>query len=129
VVPTSAGWSRPVVFDDSAWHADISRASERARDVATAARRRFERRGLHAYPLIECDPEGRDGTRLAACVKAYLPSASPVRYAMVFLEAETIDKEQALLYLAFGVRHQQRGSRQLTVYQRAHERLRGTAFR
>jgi hypothetical protein len=43
------------------------------RAVGTRERGRLEREGVVATELFGCDPEPRDGTRLAGCVKTYLP--------------------------------------------------------
>jgi hypothetical protein len=49
--------------------------SSRARAQALReARSQFEQDGVEIKILRRCDPEGRDGTKLPACFKVYLPS-------------------------------------------------------
>ncbi len=74
--------------------------------------------------LQRCDPEGRDGTRLADCLKAYVPP--PVgRFGIVF-RLTVSDGRAQLDYVAFGVRHHPPQSRAPTVYHLAHYRLHGS---
>lgn len=71
--------------------------------------------------LRRCEAEGRDGTRLAACVKVYLPPpAGP--FGMVFRIARD-DKGTKLALLAFGVRHPPRHANAPSVYRLADRRL------
>lgn len=71
--------------------------------------------------LRRCDPEGRDGTKLPAGFKVYLPAPNG-KFGMVFRFVR--DSEGlALRYLAFGVRHHPRNSNAQTVYEIAHQRL------
>jgi hypothetical protein len=78
--------------------------------------------GLPADQLNACDPEGRDGTRLGGCVKTYVPWPAG-RFGAVMLPVRHPDRPLALRVIAFGVRHQPRGSHALTVYEIAHRRL------
>ena len=89
------------------------------------ARSQFEREGVEIKALRRCDPEGRDGTRLPACFKVYLP-APDGKFGMVFRFVRNADG-LALRYLAFGVRHHPRGSKAPTVYEIADRRLNGGA--
>jgi hypothetical protein len=87
------------------------------------ARSHFERDGVKIKSLRRCDPEGRDGTKLPACFKIYLPAPNG-KFGMVFgfvRDGEGL----ALRYLAFGLRHHPRDSNALTVYELAHRRLHG----
>lgn len=71
--------------------------------------------------LRRCDPEGRDGTKLPACFKVYLP-APDGKFGMV-LRFIRDGESLALRYLAFGVRHHPRDSNALTVYEIADRRF------
>lgn len=62
-----------MAFDDDALAEDLERASSGGRAHAVAARREFERRGIDVGRLRPCAAEGPDRTRLAGCVKTYLP--------------------------------------------------------
>jgi len=70
---------------------------------------------------------GEDGTRLAGCLKVYVPLAerrpSKRPYGFVFELAEARDGGVTLRLLAFGERHPRPGVR--SVYERAHKRLHG----
>lgn len=91
--------------------------------VLRDARSQFERDGVEIKTLRRCDPEGRDGTKLPACFKVYLPPPNG-KFGMV-LRFVRDDDGLALRYLAFGIRHHPRDSNALTVYDVAHRRLRG----
>src|SRR5262245_42107106 len=51
--------------------------------VLREARSHFERDGVEIKALRRCDPEGRDGTKLPASFKVYLPTLNG-RFGMVF---------------------------------------------
>lgn len=110
------------VFDAEAWAEDMAATTPAGRLVADEARRRFDAGGVPVEELRRCDPEGRDGTRLPGCVKVYLPPPAG-RFGMVFRLTRDPSKRPVLVLVAFGVRHHPRGSRALTLYQRAHRRL------
>ena len=74
--------------------------------------------------LRQVQEEGFDRTVLPHCVKVYLPPPAG-RFGMVF-EVVLIEGQLRLEYIAFGVRHHPRDSHATTVYQLAHQRLRGT---
>ncbi len=114
--------SPPVVFDDAAWAEDLARASAAGREVAEAARRQYEQDGVALGELRACDPEGPDGTRLAHCVKVYLP-APHGRHGMVFTIERDGRGRLRLSFAAFGLRHPSRASRQPSVYRIADRRL------
>lgn len=109
------------LFDDAAVAEDLQRASDAGQDVARAARSEYEQDGVPVGVLLACDEEGADGTRLAHCVKVYLPPPDG-KFGMVF-RIERRDGKLRLVYAAFGVRHHPRGSNAPTVYQIAHDRL------
>ena len=99
------------------------RSGRAGADALREARGQFEQGGVEIKALRRCDPEGRDGTKLPACFKVYLPAPNG-KFGMVFRfvrESEGL----ALRYLAFGVRHQPRDSNTQTVYEIAHRRLHG----
>lgn len=116
----------PVVFDDAVWAEDLARAPERGREVALAARDEFE---LHGVPLAYvrgCEVEGPDGTRLAECVKVYLPAASGAHGMVLKIERDRTNRRLRLACIAFGPRHPPRKSRTPPVYEIAHIRLGGS---
>ncbi len=120
---TSGGHPRFAVrFDDLLFGEDLRHATPSGREVATRARRRFEDHGAELSELRRCDPDARDGTSLANCVKAYLPTADG-RWRMVF-EAlrDPASGTLVLAYLAFGVAHPEHPW-QRSVYEVAHRRL------
>jgi hypothetical protein len=91
--------------------------------VLRETRKRFEHDGAEIKALRHCDPEHRDGPKLPACFKAYLPPPNG-KFGMV-LRFVRDDDGLALRYLAFGVRHHPRNSNAPTVYDIAHRRLHG----
>lgn len=115
----------PVVVDAAGLDEDLAHASEAGRVVAKAALRQFDRDGgVELARLRRCSAEGRDGTRLAGCVKVYLPAeAGPWR--MVFDATKMGLSRGHLLLLAFGLGHPKRPW-QPSVYRVAHERLHAT---
>jgi len=56
-----------VRFDEEALAEDLAHASASGREVGERAR--LERDGIAVSELRACAAEGRDGTRLAGCVK------------------------------------------------------------
>ena len=117
-----------MVFPGGVWRADVEARyspGTGARVAADTARREFERDGVAGSELRACEPQGPRGTRLADCLKVYLPiKAGDPRerpFGMVFIDVG--EHSPALLMLAFGVRHPPEGSRQLSVYQLADRRL------
>ncbi len=111
----------PARFDPAPWEEDLARSAVSGRASAYDARRDYEPRGVPVSHLKACEAEGRDGTKLPAYLKAYVPQPDG-KFGMVF----TIDSEAhkpALLFLAFGVRHHPSGSHAPTVYEIAHQRL------
>lgn len=110
-----------VLFDDAAFAEDLGRASDAGQEVGHATRSKYEQDGVSIDDLLACDEEGTDGTRLAHCVKVYLPPPDG-KFGMVF-RIERRDGKLRLAYAAFGVRHHPRDSNAPTVYQIAHDRL------
>lgn len=84
----------------------------------------LERAGAPIDQLRPCEDHGRDGTRLAGCLKLYVPlPAGP--WGIVLQLAR--DQHGALLaVLAFGLRHPPT-PRRSSVYQLAHQRLHSKA--
>ncbi len=113
----------PARFAPDPWNEDLARSTPVGRQAAEAARRDYEANGIPRSHLRPCEAEGRDGTNLPQCFKAYLPQPDG-RFGMVF----TIDKdadEPTLVFLAVAVRHHPKDSHAPTVYQIAHQRLQG----
>jgi hypothetical protein len=71
---------------------------------------------------MACQAEGRDGARLGGCVKTYIPWPDG-RFGAVFVPVTHPSRPMALRAIAFGVRHQPRGSVAPTVYEVADRRL------
>jgi hypothetical protein len=111
-----------VRFDELAFSDDLEHATPAGRDVAQAARQRLERDGTDLQEFRRCDPDGRDGTRLANCVKVYLPGPGG-RWRMVFeITRDKMSGALGLTYRAFGVGHPEHPW-QPSAYQVAHRRL------
>lgn len=72
---------------------------------------------------MACQVEGRDGTMLGGCVKTYVPWPGG-RYGAVMVAVSHPERPVGLRVIAFGIRHQPRDARALTVYQIADRRLR-----
>ncbi len=113
----------PARIDPATWTEDIGCTGAADRAGIEAAKRRYERSGVPLTELRPCDAEGRDGTELPDCVKAYLPAPAG-RFGMVF-SVDRASTGLTFVYLAFGARHQPHGSNARTVYQLAHRRLHG----
>ncbi|HEY6145967.1 MAG TPA: hypothetical protein VIV13_06810 [Solirubrobacterales bacterium] len=112
-----------VLFHEGAFAEDTMRSGRAGAKALREARSRFERDGVEVKELRRCDSEGRDGTKLPACFKVYLPAPSG-KFGMVLRFVR--DREGiALRYLAFGVRHHPRDSNAQTAYEIAHRRLHG----
>lgn len=112
-------------FDADVWVEEVGQLDQDApmRAVAERGRTEIGAPGVPRSELLACRPGG-DGTRLALCVKVYLPlGESPPSerpYAFVFEPAERRDGSVMLRLLAFGERHPAAGER--SVYERAHNR-------
>ncbi len=90
-------------FDALAWQQDLARSTDEGRNVARAARGRYEKDGILAHDLRPCEAGARDGTTLPGGFKAYLPPPAG-RFGTVFQFRRAGD-QAVLIYLAFGVRH------------------------
>jgi hypothetical protein len=112
-----------VAFDEIAWNEDLRSATASGRESARQIRRRIEGRGQPIDELLACDEDGRDGTRLAGCVKTYVPQPLGP-WGLVYLIARDTEGRLRLDHLAFGLRHPPVG-RRASVYQIAHQRLHG----
>jgi hypothetical protein len=121
-LPIRRGHAR-VLFNEGAFAEDTMRSGRAGAEALREARNHFERDGVEIKTLRRCDPEGRDGTRLPACFKVYLPPPSG-KFGMVFRFVRG-NEGLALRYLAFGIRHHPRDSNAQTVYEIAHRRLHG----
>jgi hypothetical protein len=114
-----------VRFDEEAFAEDLHHATRAGREVGDRERARLEREGIPTDELQPCAPEGPEGTRLAGCVKTYLPRPDG-QWGMVFTGDLEPDGSPVLVALAFGLRHPERPW-QPSVYQVAHRRLHGAA--
>jgi hypothetical protein len=110
-----------VLFDEGAFAEDMMRSGRAGGEALREARSQFEREGVEIKTLRRCDPEGRDGTKLPACFKVYLPAPNG-KFGMV-LRFIRDGEGLALRYLAFGVRHHPRDSNAPTVYEIADRRF------
>lgn len=119
-MPIRRGYAR-VLFNEGAFAEDTMRSGRAGAQALREARSQFEQDGVEIKALRRCDPEGRDGTKLPACFKVYLPPPNG-KFGMVFRFVRDADG-LALRYLAFGVRHHPRDSNAPTVYEIADRRL------
>lgn len=112
-----------VGFDEFALAEDLARLGEAGAQALVGLRAEIERAGgLPSSRLMSCQAEGRDGTRLGGCVKTYVPWPAG-RFGAVFVAVSHPERPLMLRAIAFGVRHQPRDSRALSVYEIAHRRL------
>ncbi len=109
----------PVYVDDESFTEDVDHATLAGRRTAKEARRRLGSEGIAPAELVACDPEARDGTRLAGCAKTYLPPPDGP-WGIVFHGWQR--ESPGLAYLAFGLRHPTHAW-QPSVYQVADRRL------
>jgi hypothetical protein len=127
-VSPGRGAALVVEWSDDVWAQEVERLRDAspARQAANRARRKIDAHGLDLVELRVCDATGRDGTRLARCVKLYVPlSGAPSEqpYGFVFDVGKDPTGRPVLFLLAYGERHPQRGAR--SVYERAHKRRHG----
>lgn len=114
-----------VSFDADVWAEEVELLGQGTpmRAVAERARKEIGAPGVARSELRSCRSSD-DGTRLALCLKAYVPlghEPEPERpYAFIFELAEGRDTGVTLRLLAFGKRHPEPGTR--SVYERAHRR-------
>lgn len=107
-------------FDDETIDEDCRQSTTAGRVVGRQARTRYKDEGAPVVEARACQQEGRDGTQLGGCVKAYLPPPDG-RWGMV-LTGDIDDGQPVLVCLAFGLRHSQR-AHVPSVYRVAHRRL------
>lgn len=102
---TPAGPIFPVVIDEPAIAEDLAHHPPVARHALELLRRELDRDGgVPVSRLKRCEAEGRDGTRLAGCVKTYVPWPTG-RFGLVMLPVIHPARPLALRAFAFGVRH------------------------
>jgi hypothetical protein len=105
VADTPAGPQFPVVFDEQAIAEDLVHHPPVARHALELLRRELDRDGgLPVSRLKRCEAEGQDGTRLAGCLKTYVPWPTG-RFGLVMLPVAHASHPLALRAFAFGVRH------------------------
>lgn len=104
----------PVQFDEPAIAEDLAHHPPTARTTLEVFRREVDRcGGLPRSHLLGCDAEARDGTRLAGCVKTYVPWPAG-HFGLVLLPVAHPTRPFALRAFAFGVRHP--AANKLSVY-------------
>jgi hypothetical protein len=95
----------PVQFDEHAVAEDLTHHPPAARKALERFRRELDRDGgLPFSRLKRCEEEARDGTRLAGCVKTYVPWPTG-RFGLVLLPVSHPIRPLALRAFAYGVRH------------------------
>lgn len=100
-----AGPLFPVVFDEHAIAEDLAHHPPVARHALELLRREIDRDGgIPASRLKRCEAEGDDGTRLAGCLKTYVPWPTG-RFGLVMLPVAHANRPLAVRAFAFGVRH------------------------
>jgi hypothetical protein len=114
-----------VLFSEGAFAEDTMRSGRAGAKALRGARSLFEREGVEIKALRRCESESREGIKLPACVKIYLPAPNG-KFGMV-LRFVRDGEGLALRYLAFDVRHHPHDSNALTVYDIAHRRLHSQA--
>jgi hypothetical protein len=120
VADTQAGPIVPVQFNEHAIAEDLKHHPPAAGEALASFRRQVGRDGgLSFARLRRCDGEGRDGTRLAGCVKTYVPWPTG-RFGLVLLAVAHPTRPLALRAFAYGVRHP--AASKLSVYQVADRR-------
>lgn len=111
----------PLRFDEAQLAADLERLPASAAVEIGRLRKLVEQHGgIPAGRLRRCDPEGRDGTRLANCVKVYVPEGEN-KWGLVAAVVAHPDRPFGLRALAYGVRHPTGTTP--SVYRIAHQRL------
>jgi hypothetical protein len=105
VPKTPVGPLFPVIFDEHAIADDLAHHPPVARHALELLRREIDRDGgIPAARLKRCEAEGHDGTRLAGCLKTYVPWPTG-RFGLVMLPVAHPTRPLALRAFAFGVRH------------------------
>jgi hypothetical protein len=120
-----AGPLFPVVFDEHAIAEDLAHHPPVARHALELLRREIDRDGgIPVSRLKRCEAEGHDGTRLAGCLKTYVPWPTG-RYGLVLLPVAHPTRRLVLRAFAFGVRHP--AALKPSVYKIADERRNATS--
>ncbi len=115
----------PVAFDELALAEDLARLARGGVEALAVFGHQIDRLGgLPRERLMACEAEGADGTRLAGCLKTYVPWPGG-RFGAVMIAVRHPMRPIGLRVIAFGVRHQPREAHALSVYQIAHRRLNG----
>ena len=110
-----------MVFDEHAIAEDLAHHPPVARHALDLLRRELDRDGgLPTSRLKRCETEGNDGTRLAGCLKTYVPWPTG-RFGLVMILVAHASRTLALRAFAFGVRHP--AGLKPSVYKIADERL------
>lgn len=99
---------------------DLARCTAAARKAIESAVGVLVDEGAPREWLRRCEEEGRDGTRLAGCVKIYIPPPAG-RWGAVLTADEEASKP-ALVLVAVGERHPAQPWKP-SVYEIAHRRL------
>ena len=116
----SAGPAFGVHVDEAELAEDLAHATEAAQTAIRSMIDRLKSDGAPPDWLRKCDAEARDGTRLAGCVKLYIPQPAG-RWGAVFLGGQAGGK-LTLFLLAVGERHPGAPWKP-SVYEIAHRRL------
>jgi hypothetical protein len=87
-LPIRRGHAR-VLFNEGAFAEDTMGSGRAGAEALREARGQFEREGVEIKALRRCEAEGRDGTRLPACFKVYLPAPNG-KFGMVFRFIQTV---------------------------------------
>lgn len=116
----SPGPAFPVHVDEQELAEDLSHASQAGRTAIESMIGQLRADGVPKGWLEKCDAEARDGTRLAGCVKLYIPQPAG-QWGAVFFGGIADDKP-TLFLLAVGKRHPETPWRP-SVYEIAHRRL------
>jgi hypothetical protein len=117
-----AGPRFDVHVDDALLAEDLAHSSVSARSAITTTIDSVRRDGVPREWLRRCEGEARDGTRLAGCVKFYIPR--PAGQWGAVLLGDQRDGQPVLVLLAVGERHPRQPWRP-SVYEVAHRRLHG----
>lgn len=108
-----------VSVDEHLLEADLAHATAAGRAAIAPVIDELENTGIPKSRLKRCQPEGRDGTRLAGCVKIYIPHPDGPWGAV--LTGDKIATVPTLVLLAAGRRHPV-APWTPSVYQVAHKR-------
>jgi hypothetical protein len=120
VADTPAGPLIPVLFNDDAIAEDLAHLQPTAHNALDIFRREIDRYGgLPISRLKRCEEEGSDGSRLAGCLKTYVPWPTG-RFGLVLLPTEHPTRPLAVRAFAYGIRHPT--GNKPSVYTIAHER-------